>query len=186
LLVVDSETVTVCVWVREETGLENWVSRGLDVGDEVRGREGRLLDLGEVVLGVLVEDEFADGSERELLVRPDFGEIENVVAEFLGLLRGHGLDVDSPRGEVARLDGVEESLSGIVGVLTSQLGSRLVVESLESTISADVDLGVDEGAVVLEPLEGVARVAVLLVVAIGSSTVGEEDHDLVNGFRVLR
>lgn len=68
LLVVDSETVTVGVRVREETGLEDGVGGWLDTGDEMGGGESDLLDLGEVVLRVLVQDELADGAEGELAV----------------------------------------------------------------------------------------------------------------------
>lgn len=87
--------------------------------------KAHLLDLGEVVLRVLVEDELADGAQGELGVWPDLGEIEDVVAEFLRLLGCHRLlrtstgissergeddvdthDVDSPRGEFACLDRV--------------------------------------------------------------------------------
>lgn len=50
-----------------------------------------LLDLGEVVLHVLVEDELANGAKRELAMRPDFGQVEHVVAELLGLSGRHGL-----------------------------------------------------------------------------------------------
>ena len=76
------------VGVREQTGLEDGIRRGLDAGHEVRGRERGLLDLGEVVLHVLVEDELADRAERELVVRPDLGQVQDVVAELLGLWAG--------------------------------------------------------------------------------------------------
>jgi hypothetical protein len=48
-----------------------------------------------------------------------------------------------------------------------------------------MNLGIDERAVSLEPFEGMPRVAVLLVVAIGSTTIGEQDHDLVDRLWVL-
>jgi len=54
--VVCSETVTVGVRVREKAGLEDRVSRGFDVRDEMRRSERGLFDLGKVVLRVLVED----------------------------------------------------------------------------------------------------------------------------------
>lgn len=66
LLVVGTEAVTVGVWVGEETGLENWVGGGLDTRDHVRGGEGGLLHLGEVVLEVPVEGHAAEASERDL------------------------------------------------------------------------------------------------------------------------
>lgn len=73
LLVVDAEAVAVGVRVGEEAGLEDGVGGGLDAGDEVGGREGHLLDLGEVVLGVLVQGELAEGAERDVLLGPDLG-----------------------------------------------------------------------------------------------------------------
>lgn len=57
----------------------------------MRRRERNLLDLVEVVLGVTIENKRADGLERELLVGPNLGQIENVVAEGFGLFRGHSL-----------------------------------------------------------------------------------------------
>ena len=46
-------------------------------------------------------------------------------------------------------------------------------------------MGVHEGTIILEPLEGVAGVTVHMMVTIRSSAVGKEDHDLVNGLWVL-
>lgn len=109
LLVVDSEAVAVGVWVREQTRLQDGVRRRLDVRYCVRGRKrylqfglGKLIretgdgktylfDLGKVVLRVLVEDDFPDRAKRVILVRPDFGEIKDVVPEVLSLFGSHGL-----------------------------------------------------------------------------------------------
>jgi len=100
--------VAVCVGVGEETRLQDGIGGRLDVGDEmgwcecnlamymmstVTGLlvETHLLDLGKVVFGVLVKNEFPNGPKGELAVWPDFGKIEDVVAEILSLLRSHGL-----------------------------------------------------------------------------------------------
>lgn len=91
LLVVYTKTVAMCIRVREETGLEDRVWGGLNIRDKVGWGEGGLFDLGEIVLDILIEDELADGAERELAVRPNLGEIKDVVTEFLGLVRGHCL-----------------------------------------------------------------------------------------------
>ena len=48
-----------------------------------------------------------------------------------------------------------------------------------------MELGVHKGAIVLDPLEGVARVTVHMMISIRSSAVRKEDHDLVNGLWVL-
>ena len=66
------------------------------------------------------------------------------------------------------------------------LASLLVVERLEAAICADVDLDVVPIALLVHELEGVAGVTVHLVVTIGRSTVGEQDHNLVNRLGVLR
>lgn len=61
-----------------------------------------------------------------------------------------------------------------------------MINYLEATISADMNLDVDKGAICLAPLESVTRVSVLAVITIGSSAVREEYHNLMNRFRVLR
>jgi hypothetical protein len=48
-----------------------------------------------------------------------------------------------------------------------------------------MELSVDEGTIVLEPLEGMAGVTVHVVVTVRSSTIRKKDHDLVNGLWVL-
>jgi len=55
---------------------------------------------------------------------------------------------------------------------------------LDSTISFDVDLDIMEGLVLFTPLEGGPTKAMLLVVAVRSSAVGEDHHYLVNRLRV--
>jgi len=56
---------------------------------------------------------------------------------------------------------------------------------LESTVLAEMELGVHKGAIVLEPLEGVAGVTVHMMISVRSSAVRKEDHDLMNGLWVL-
>jgi len=48
-----------------------------------------------------------------------------------------------------------------------------------------MELSVDEGTIILEPLEGMAGVTVHMVVTVRSSAIREENHDLVNGLWVL-
>lgn len=196
--------VPVGVGVREKTRLEHGVGGRLDTMDEMRRRERDLLDLREVVLYVLVEGDLADGAKRVVGVRPDLGQVENVVTELLGLLSRHGLlrnrlatprrtrwkakfrtyDVDSPRREPASLDILEQELSTVVGILASKLASLSVSESLEAAVLAKMNLDIMEFALAVHKLEGVTRVAVHVVEAFGSSTVREQGHDLVDRLRV--
>lgn len=57
--------------------------------------------------------------------------------------------------------------------------------NLETTIRSEVDLSVHPAAIVLDELEGVARVTVHIVVTIGGAAIGEEDGDLVSRLWVL-
>jgi len=92
-----------------------------------------LLNLCKVILRVLVENEFPNGTKWELAMWPDLCEIEDVVAEVFCLLRGHGLDVNSPSREFAVLDVFEERLSGIIRVLTGKLESLIIRQRLNPT-----------------------------------------------------
>jgi len=177
----------VSVGVGEESGLENGISGRLNTLDEVRRREGDLLDFGEVVLDVFVEGELSDGSERELLLRPGLGQVEDVVTELLGLLGSHDLDVEGPRRELSLLDRFEEILVREVGVLSGHLSSFLVREGLDTLVGLVVELDVDERTVLLDELVGVSRVTIHESVSVRrSSTVGEENGELMERFRVLR
>jgi hypothetical protein len=57
---------------------------------------------------------------------------------------------------------------------------------LDTTFSYDVELDVDKGVVVLTQFKGSSTIAILLVKAIRSSTVGKEYHYFVNRLRILR
>ena len=107
LLVVAAQAVAVRVRVGEETGLKDWVGGGLDTGDHVRGGESGLFNLREVVLRILVQGEAAKSPQRHLLLGPDFGEVEDVPTELLGLFGAQDLHVAGPGGVLAALDGLE-------------------------------------------------------------------------------
>lgn len=185
LLVVCTKTMTMGVWVREETGLEDRICRRLDTWDKMRGRERCLLDFREVVLRVFVQDQLANRAEREVFVRPHLRQVENVVPEALCLLWRHRLNIDRPAWEFTSFDVLEECLDTVVRVRAGKLASLLVRERLEATISAHMDLDVVEFALLVDPLECVAGVAVFTVISIRSSAVGEQDHHLMDRLWVL-
>ena len=78
LVVVSAKSMTVSIRVREESALKHFVKRGLHTRNEMSRRESSLLSVLEVVLRVSVEDQFTNGHERVVRVRPDLGHIENV------------------------------------------------------------------------------------------------------------
>ena len=73
LLVIHPETMAMSIRVGEQTGLQDRICRWLDTGNKMRGRESSLLDLGEVVLGVLIENDLSKFAEGEIFVGPDLG-----------------------------------------------------------------------------------------------------------------
>lgn len=73
LLVIHTETMAVSIRVGEQTGLQDRICRWLDTGNKVRGRESSLLNLSEVVLGVLVKNNLPKLAEGEVLMGPDLG-----------------------------------------------------------------------------------------------------------------
>lgn len=62
----------------------------------MRGRKSGLLNLRKVIFGVLVERESTKAAERDFALRPDFGQIKDVPAEFFGLFGAEGLHVACP------------------------------------------------------------------------------------------
>jgi len=177
--------VSVGIWVREESTLEDWVGRWLKTRYEMGWVVSSLLDLGEVVLDVSVESQLSELAKRELGVWPDLGEIEDVVLELLGLLRSHGLNVDLPLGVITTLNSLEEILGSVVWGGTSEFGSLLLGKELYSLLGEKVDLGVYPCSILVDKLEGVSRVSLHLSVTIGDTTVSEEPHDLVDRLWVV-
>ena len=122
-LVVDAESVAGGVGVGKHARLEHGVWAGGDAADHVAGAEGCLLDLGEPVGGILVEDHAADFAEGVLLVGPDFGHVEDVggcVGYFVGV---DGLHADVPGWEVLPSDCFLEIHEMLVGLGSTNLCS---------------------------------------------------------------
>lgn len=182
LLVVDAEAMAVSVRVGEQTGLQDRIGRRFDPGNHVRRRKGDLLDLGEIVFGVLVERKFAKGSQGHVLLRPDLGEVEDVPSEFLGLFGAENLEVAGPGGVFAVLDGVEKVLGVPVRIFGRHLAGFLVGEGLAALVGLAVDLDVVETAIGFGEFVRMARVPVHVAIGIWRATVGEEVHDLMGGF----
>jgi hypothetical protein len=117
------------------------------------------------------------------------------------LLAAH--DINGPSRVFAVIDILEERLCGIIRVFTGKLDSLIIRQSLnpigkpiictwatisylETSVLADMDLGVDKRTVILRKLENMSRITMLMVVTVRCSAVREENHDLMDGFRVLR
>jgi len=130
----------------------------------MRGRKCSLLDLCEVIFRVFVERQLSEAAEREFLLRPCFGEVEDTVLEFLGLLGRHDLYVDGPRGKLLALNGVKEVFGCMIWVRRGECGRLFVVKCLRALVSLEVNLYIAEGAIGLGEFVGVTRVAVHVTV----------------------
>ena len=185
-MVVGANTMAVGICIREEPGLEHWIGRGLNAWDKVGRAESNLLNFGEVVDGVLVENELTNLATRELLLRPNVCKIENVdlllLPKLFSLFRGHGLDLNSPFWVVATLDGFVEILLGVVWGI---IGRVFLSDVSGSLLRLHVDLSVDPFTVLVDEFHRVAGVAMHETVAIRNATVAHEDHDLMDRLRVL-
>ena len=171
LVVVGAESVTMGVWVGEESSLEHFVEGGLHAGYHVRGGEGDLFDFGEEVLWITIEDDTADGDEWVVAVWPNFGHVINVDSVFLGVFNGHDLDLEIPRGVVAFFDSLKEVTSGVFGVLCLHGISLISGVVFDSLISFEVHFDVEAFTGLVVPPEGVGGVPVHFSITIGSATV---------------
>ena len=120
---VHAEPVALGVAVGEEPPLQHLVRREADAGHDVGRVEGRLLDLGEVVLRVAVQLHDAHLDQRIVLVEPDLGQVEGVVGALGRVLLRHHLDEHRPAREVALLDAlVQVALVALPVLADDRLG----------------------------------------------------------------
>ena len=126
-----------------------------DAGHHIAGREGRLLDLGEVVGRVAVQLQDADLLQGIVLVRPDLGEVEGVVGRLVGIALRHDLDHHSPLGKVTALDGLKQiALMGFT-ILADQFCRLGVGHALDALHGLEVELDPVALAGVIEKAVGV-------------------------------
>ena len=128
------------VAVGEQAALQHLVGRGPDAGHEVGRVEGRLLDVGEVVLGVAVEHQPADLVQRVVAVRPDLGHVEGVEVVALRLGGRHDLHLERPGGELAAVDRLVQVHLVRVGVLAGQRRGLLRGQALDALVGLEVVL----------------------------------------------
>jgi hypothetical protein len=104
LLVVRADPVQVRVVVGEDPPHQHLVGAKAGTGHEVGRVETRLLDFGEVVSGVAVQDHPANRDRRVVRVRPDFGQVEGVEPVVRCVGPRHYLHLQPPLRGVAASD----------------------------------------------------------------------------------
>lgn len=180
LLVIHPETMAVGVRVGKEAGLQHRIGRRFHPRDHVRRGKCDLLDLGEVIFGVAVEDELAKRPERDFALRPHLGQVEDVPMEFLGFVGAQHLHVTGPRRMVAFFDRAEQIFCVPVRIFGPHLGRLFIVEGLAALVGLAVDLNVVEGPVGFRKLISMSRVSIHVTVGVRSATIGEQVHDLMS------
>jgi hypothetical protein len=93
----------------------------VDARHHMSRAEGHLLGLGEEVVGIAIEDEPADRHQRHQFLGNDFGGVEHIEAELLGLLLGEDLQAQFPLGVLTGFDGLPQVASVEIGVGAADL-----------------------------------------------------------------
>lgn len=104
LFVVLSESVSVGIWVREESSLEHLISRWLNTWDQVAWGESGLLSFSVIVLWVSIQSHFTNFLKWVILMWPDLGDVKNIKSVVISILLWHHLNIPGPGWEVALLD----------------------------------------------------------------------------------
>lgn len=93
---------------------------------------------------ITVQGQHANLSQWIVLMRPDFGHVENVPPVLLSVGWVHDLNVDLPLGVVPAVNGLEHVSDHVVWVFACNAGSLLGSEVLDSLLSFDMDFDVLE------------------------------------------
>ncbi len=182
-MVVGSQSVNVGVMVGENPCLQHLVRRNGDAWYHVAGTEGGLLHLCKVIDRVAVQHQLAYFDGRDLSVRPDLGDIEDVPREIFGLLRCQNLHLKRPGRVIPTLNGLVQVTGRVIGVGPSDVLGLLPGEILDTLVRLEMVLHPEVLALVIVPLEGVAAVAIHVSIGSWCSPAREKNRDLMNGFR---
>lgn len=183
VVVVGSKTISLRIWVVDESSLEHLVVGGLDSWHEVSWGESNLLSFSMEVVGISVKGQLSDFLEWVVAMWPYLGNVVNIESVLGSIGKWHDLDEPGPRWEVAILDVVEQVHGGEILALHAHLTCFLAGEVLDSLISLEVVLDKVSLTLIIDPLESVGTVSVHVSESVWSSTVGHEDSDLVESLR---
>ena len=165
-VVVHAEPVALGIAVGKEPSLQHLVGREADAGHDVGRVEGRLLDLGKVVLRVAVQFEDAHLDQGIILVEPDLGEVEGVVGALRRILLRHHLDEHGPAGEVSLLDALVQVALVAFPVLADDRLGLLIGQVLDALLGLEVELDPVPLVLGVDEAEGVAAEAVHVAVGV--------------------
>jgi hypothetical protein len=176
LVQVHADAVVLRVSVEEHAELEQGIGRVANTGHHASGGERRLLDVAVEVLRVLVKHKTTEFMHGELVTGPDLGHVEGVESELLrvSLLGLHYLNLGSPFHLLPTLNGFPQITLRIVGVNTAYSCSFDAVKLLLSVLGNKMVLDIDEFALLVDPPESMAAVAVVESPADGCAVIAEK------------
>lgn len=182
LLIVHSQSVSVGISIGEQSSLEHLIHGWLDTWDHMAWGESRLFNFSKVVVWVSVQNHLSDLDQWVVGMWPDLGNIENVPLILWTIGFWHDLNLQSPGSRLSRGNVVKQFSGGVVSILSLEGVSFLGSEVLDSSISDEVELDPEGFSLLVDPLESVGAETVHVSVTIWSTSIREEDGDLVDGF----
>lgn len=104
------------------------------------GAKGDLLSLGKVLVDVPVELQFADVTDGDEVLGPDFSGIENIKVKVVLLGLGDGLDTKLPLRIRPILNGLPEILAVEIRILASELQGLIPDERVDAQLWSKMKL----------------------------------------------
>src|SRR6185437_175831 len=99
-----TETQQLCIEVRKQPPLQQWIVSEINSRDDVSGVKSDLLCFGEEVFHITIQRQPADATYRNELLRNDLGRIEQIEWKTLFVFLLDDLNTELPFRKVAILD----------------------------------------------------------------------------------
>lgn len=182
LVVIYAEAVTLGVAVGKEAALQKFVRRKSDSGNDMRGRERGLFDIGEVVFRIAVEFEHADFDERKFLVAPRFGDVEGIFFVIFCLFFRHDLEKQFPTREVFSLNRFKQIPLVAFAVPRDDCCGFFVGQIFDSLLRDEMKFDPRARSRGVYEAERVAAESVHVAITCGNAAVRHHDCNLMKRF----
>src|ERR1700730_3049819 len=184
--VIDPESIPLCISIREQPALEHLVRREADPGNDVRRREGSLLDVRKEVLCVPIQFHLTHLNQRVVRVRPHLGQVERVDVIGVRILFVHDLDVELPPWELTLFDALVQVSLVALTITRDDLSRISVRQVLNALLRFEGELHPETLVLGVDEAVGVAPETMHVAERPGNATVGHDNGDLVQRLRKVR
>ena len=138
-VIIDPETVALCVTIREQTSLKHFIRRETYPFHYIHRVECSLLDFGKEVFRITVKFQDSHIAQREVFMIPHLRQIEWVDVIFFSLLLGHQLNLHQPTWIITTLYGFKQITLVRLTVFGNDFFSFLVGQVLDSLQSPKME-----------------------------------------------